>query len=93
MSKKDELAISAFLEMMEKEVHQAIDNWPAPNPTLAKLTEEAGEVATELVDIREGRSDDWHLVYKECIQTAAMACRIAIEGDGTLGAVPTEENQ
>lgn len=87
-----EAALDDFLETVAFEVEAAVVKFPPPNPTLAALTEETGELAQAVLHIREGKSANWHAVYKEAVQVAAMAARVALEGDPTLGAVPTEEN-
>jgi len=42
------------------------------------LAEEAGEVMKAMM------AEPMDNVYKECIQTAAMACRLALEGDPSM---------
>ena len=84
--------IDGFMEAVTEEVSKAVAKFPQPNPTLAALTEETGELARAVLHIREGKSDDWWQVYGEAVQVAAMACRVALEGDPTVGAVPTEKN-
>ena len=81
-----------FLVDVEAELRRAIANFPQPNPTLAAATEEMGEVAKAMLHIREGKAHSWWDVYEEAVQLAAMAARIAIEGDPTIGCVPTAEN-
>jgi hypothetical protein len=84
--------IETFLENVAAEVHRAIVKFPQPNPTLAALTEEVGEVAKALLHLREGKAHSWGDVYDEAVQVAAMALRIAVEGDPTIGSVPNSEN-
>ena len=45
---------------------------------MTALVEEVGEVARALLD--ESRA----CVFAEAVQVAAMACRVAVEGDPTL---------
>lgn len=87
-----EIAIDSFVDEVVKEVISAIAKFPQPNPNIAALAEEVGEAAQAALHIREGKSNDWWKVHNECVQVAAMACRLAIEGDPTVGAVPTAEN-
>jgi len=60
----------------------------------ALLTEEVGELAKEMLHIREGKhkaihgSQEWDRVVKEAIQVAVMALRCATEGDETIGVTP-----
>ena len=91
MSKFD-AADEAFLNDVAEEASRARAKFPGPNPTIAALTEEVGELAQALLHIREGKSSDWWKVHKEAVQVAVMAMRCATEGDATIGAVPTEEN-
>ena len=82
----------AFVNDLLAEVSRARARFPAAsNPTLAALTEEVGELAKALLHIREGKSTTWWDVYDEAIQVAAMALRVATEGDAILGVVPNEE--
>lgn len=92
MADTNEIAIDRFLEDVSAEVRRAIAKFPQPNPVVAALAEETGEAARAALHIREGKSKDWWQVYGEAVQVAAMACRLAIEGDQTIGAVPTAEN-
>ena len=84
--------IERFLVDVHEEVNRARAKFPAPNPTVAALAEEVGEAAKAALHIREGKSTTWWDVYEEAVQVAAMACRLALEGDETIGAVPTSEN-
>ena len=61
-----------------REVGSARSKFPRPDGLLAALTEEVGEVARALLD------KPWSEVYAECVQVAAMAQRLAEEGDPTL---------
>ena len=92
MTRSMEGGINTFMDDVTREVCKAMTKFPQPNPTLAALTEETGELARAALHIREGKSSDWWKVYDEAVQVAAMACRVALEGDPTVGAVPTEKN-
>ncbi len=92
MQQATQTGIDGFMEAVSDEVTRAVAKFPQPNPTLAALTEETGELAQAVLHIREGKSSDWWKVYDEAVQVAAMACRVALEGDPTVGAVPTEKN-
>jgi hypothetical protein len=50
---------------------------------LAALTEEVGELAQALIDHSRGKTTASH-VFKEAIQVAAMAIRVAEEGDASF---------
>lgn len=70
----------AFAAEVVAEVLRARAKFPQPNPTFAAMVEESGEVATALLDVQWGKDTREHL-REECVQLAAMACRIALEGD------------
>lgn len=70
--------LETFIMDLRDEVQSATKKFPRPDAILAALMEEAGEVANAVLD------RPWNEVYKECIQTAAMALRLALEGDPTL---------
>jgi len=58
------------------EHERAVKKYPEPNPNLAALMEEVGEVARALLDNQSDAA-----LRAECVQVAAMACRIATRGD------------
>ena len=90
--KMSDANVDMFLYDVQKEIMKAVKKFPQPNPTIAAMAEESGELAKAMLHIREGKSNDWWDVYGEAVQLAAMACRCALEGDTTVNAVPTEEN-
>lgn len=92
MRNEFQIADDAFLADVYAEVERARQKFPGPNPTIAALTEEVGELAQAMLHIREGKSADWSRVQREAVQVAVMAMRAATEGDATIGAVPTAEN-
>lgn len=92
MSKSLADAIDTFLNDVAAETAKAVVKFPQPNPTIAALTEEVGELSQAALHLREGKHNDWWRVYDEAVQVAAVACRMAIEGDPTINAVPNEEN-
>ena len=74
-------ALARFAAEMLAETLRAQARFPAPNPSLAALTEEVGELAKAILD------EPSENVYAEAVQVAAMAARCAIEGDPTLDTV------
>lgn len=66
---------SLFLSAVESEIDKAMGKYPWPNPNLAALTEEVGELAKAMLEKKP------HEVVLEAIQVAAMAARCALEGD------------
>lgn len=84
-----------FMIEVAAEIERATMLHPGPNPNLAALTEEVGEVAQALLEARQsmmrfGRMmpEDWDNIRTEAVQVATMAYRIVFEGDPTLDVVP-----
>lgn len=73
--------IEEFLTHVYEEVVRARILFPSPDGLMTALTEEVGEVAKAMMDESRPR------VHTECVQVAAMAMRLAIEGDPTLNAL------
>lgn len=65
-----------FFEAAHAETMLAMKKFPQPNPNLAALMEEVGELARAFL-----QGEEPYRIYAEAKQVAAMACRIAIEGD------------
>jgi len=65
-----------FLNDVSLETHHAVQKFPYPNPNLAALMEEVGELAQAMLQKRSPSE-----IYSECVQVAAMAMRCALEGD------------
>jgi len=65
-----------FLESVEAEIYSATKKFPYPNPNLAALMEEVGELAKAMLE-----KEPFDNIFKEAVQVAAMAARCAIEGD------------
>ena len=69
---------SSFLAEVILEVARAKRLFPKPDGLMTALTEEVGEVARAVLDETDER------IREECVQVAAMAMRLAEEGDPTL---------
>ena len=69
-----------FLRAVAAEVKRARKKFPGANATNAALVEEVGEVSTALM------FEPWDAVVAEAVQVAAMALRLATEGDDTFEA-------
>ena len=67
-----------FYQQMSIEFAKAWQKYPAPNPNTSALTGEAGEAAEAM------GKEPFSNVYVECVQTAVMAMRLALEGDPYL---------
>lgn len=65
-----------FAMAMLNEANAAEVKFPYPNPNLAALMEEVGELAQAML---QGKTQSE--IYGEAVQVAAMALRCALEGD------------
>ena len=65
-----------FIESVHEELNKATRKFPWPNPNLAALMEEVGELAQAFL-----QDKPFEEIYKEAVQVATMAARCAIEGD------------
>ena len=70
-----------FLNEALVEARRAQTLFPSSEGLIAALMEEVGELACAILE------KPWPEVRKEAIQVAAMACRLATEGDPTVEAV------
>ncbi len=67
-----------FLAEVEAEIYRARAKFPGNEHMYVALAEEVGEVANALLEGSEG-------LRAECVQVAAMAMRLAEEGDADFG--------
>ena len=70
--------VELFLEDVRAELRRAREKFPGDRITLIALAEEFGELSKALLDETANR------VYKEAVQTAVMAARVAIDGDSSV---------
>ena len=84
---KLEVAIVKFMYEVNHEVNRACTKFPDPWGLSTALTEEVGELAKALMD------EPSKNVYTEAVQVAAMACRIAIQGDPSLDRIREARGQ
>jgi hypothetical protein len=68
-----------FARDMVTEVIRARVKFPTADHLTLAMAEEAGELVKAMLD------EPPHQVRTEAVQTAAMACRLALEGDPTVG--------
>lgn len=73
-----------------EELGRARAKFPLSNLSMAALTEEVGELAQALLKWRAG-DWPWARVVEEATQVAAMAQRVAVEGDASFDAVAYSE--
>lgn len=69
-------SVETFLRQVKQESRRAVRNWPYPNPNLAALMEEVGELAQAML-----QQKPYAERYSEAVQVAVMAMRCALEGD------------
>lgn len=75
---------------IKKELARARKAYPTNKHRLAKLHEESGELAQALVKHEESGEKTPNDIYMEAVQTAAMAIRVATEGDSTFPYNPAD---
>lgn len=73
--------VGGFLAEVAAEVGRARTKFPSPAGSMVALMEEVGELARAMLDEPAAR------VRAEAVQVAAMAMRVAEEGDPTLDAL------
>ena len=71
-------AETKFLKDVLEELLRAKEKYPAPNSNTSALAGEAGEACEAM------GKEPFANVYAECVQTAVMAMRLAVEGDPYL---------
>jgi hypothetical protein len=76
------------VEALRCELAKARTKFPGNRFLLAALTEEVGELAQQL--LQRGHPSN---VFKEAIQVACVALRIAAEGDATFDDITAEESK
>lgn len=69
-----------FLHEVAHEIDRARAKFPGSNLVMAALTEEVGELAQAMLKVAAGKWPSSR-IYEEAIQVAAMALRVAVEGD------------
>ncbi len=70
-----------ILTEIAEELARAKKLFPSSDGVMTALTEEVGELAKALLD------EPWDRVRVEAVQVAAMAIRVALEGDPTLDGI------
>lgn len=73
--------LARFVSDVAVEVTRARELFPDPAGLVAAFGEEAGELCKAMLEEPRDR------IRAEAVQAAAMACRLALEGDPTLAAV------
>ncbi len=67
--------------MIQDEVKAARDKFPKQTHLLAALVEEVGELSQAMMEHDRAQGTSVQQVLREAVQVAAMAVRIAVEGD------------
>ena len=83
MNRRDYLELrkefdAKFIAGLPDAVKLSRADFPSSDAALAALTEELGEVARAMLD------EDDERVWAECLQLAATALRLAVEGDPAM---------
>lgn len=80
---------------IEAELENARSKFPGTEHVMNALTEEVGELAKDLLHLQyePAKGKTASTVYAEAIQVAAMAIRVATEGDTTFPAYKPEDVQ
>jgi len=93
---KTKVLTAVFLNAIVDELAKARKMFPEGRHLLAALNEEQGEVANALLErdyltdpLAEPKDHDLH-VWEECVQTATMALRLAVEGDPSFKYEPPD---
>lgn len=82
-----EAAFDAMIADAKRAALVAMQRYPAPNYTITKFAEEAGEVVKAAVHCAENRETFENLIG-EITQAVAMIYRLYHEGDGVHGLQP-----
>lgn len=69
-----------FINMVRDELSSARKLWPNTQDLVLAMAEEAGETVQAVLSHKH-QGGDAHAILKEAVQTAAMAVRLATEGD------------
>ena len=79
-----------FLKRLLQEVERARENFPENQAMMAALMEEVGELAQALIehDRRGSEEIPESEILAEAVQVAAMALRVALEGDQSFSYNP-----
>lgn len=76
-----------FLQAVREELERARSKFPGNEHQANAMSEEAGETVKALLE-HEFEGGEAEAIYREAVQTAAMALRVATEGDSTFSYDP-----
>jgi len=85
---KAEPELRAFVQAVVAEVARARKKFPiGKNPQALAFAEESGKLVKATLDRiqKRGKAED---IHKEAVQAAAMAARLWLDGDSTIGLRP-----
>ncbi len=71
---------------------QARMNFPGNKENLARLISTEGEIGTALIAVNCGEAGN-ETVWNECVHVAAMAMRVAVEGNASWKYKPPTEDE
>lgn len=92
MKTQQVLLDAQFLNAIAEEAQKAREKWPDSVHAMTALTEEVGELAQAILQHTYEKGDP-HRVWKEAVQVAFMAMRVATEGDSTFAYQPTPQKR
>jgi hypothetical protein len=87
-ARQNELA-DLFVEHVTAEIAKARAKWPNNTDTLAALTEEVGELTQAIFHHEQGIVSAAQ-VWREAVYVAAMALRVATEGNAEMSYRPED---
>jgi NTP pyrophosphatase (non-canonical NTP hydrolase) len=76
-----------FISDLKGELHRARQKFPSNNLLFAALVEEVGELSKAMLEWRAGDTTEQE-IWNEAVQVAAMAMRVAVEGDASFTSMP-----
>ena len=79
--------INKMINDIREELVVAKDKFPDNHHQLTAFNEEAGELNQAMLECEHGKQTSTD-VYREAVQAAAMAIRVATEGDDTFSYDP-----
>lgn len=74
------ISLACIFECVEAELERARSQFPGNKKMLHAFQEEAGELTKAMMDVDQDKAKP-HEVFKEAVQSIAMAIRLIQEGD------------
>ena len=80
-----------FCDAIIMELRRARKKFPSSQFMLGAVMGEVGELANALLEYKFSTYNSWSMIYKEAVQVAVCAARLAIEGDPSIASPPSPE--